>query len=441
MCCGARLRARSSRLPPPLWLVLIVSALARSVSGVPLGNSTYLTVSPSPPPAITPPPPLAFRAWRGGSLLEVSSSSSFLGFVDSLPPPDLLSLSHDGSPYCPPVPPRSGGGPRGVVRYLSPASRRRLSADLARVLRSAPMLFLSLTMPGDPSRWSGSFSPDFGPPRPLPGPFESRHLLRVWFKRVLRHCPTVSAHWKLEPQMRGVPHFHLLMYGFPTDPDSLDAFIVWMRDQWHDVAGRGDPLHLLHGFDAQPVIDNPDLARSYLAKYVSKDGPLELNPDIGAFIPPDPSSVGRFWGVMGRERIPYARPVSVPVPEIVRVMLLRITRRLQRAKIRRSHDARVRRFLSQRLGSLVDSDPAFIRGRSTDLAKLSRILASHHGGEPAPKFSDPFRRVGHLRYTYTRDPVRFLDDLFRAGEIWGRSHRPPPWFRVARLAGPVGTLP
>lgn len=81
-----------------------------------------------------------------------------------------------------------GGGARGAVREFMKESRRRM-------LRWP--LFVTLTdpgvWPGDARRW--------------------KRDLNVWLARLKRAQPDAWAVWKVEPQMLGAPHYHLLVFG------------------------------------------------------------------------------------------------------------------------------------------------------------------------------------------------------------------------------------
>lgn len=413
----------------------------------PLGSGAYLTAegsasfpSGSPHSLSRSPSPLDITVWKGGSLFEVSRRSKvspLSDFTEGLPPPDLLSGGDLGSSLVPPVPPR--GGPRGSILFLSSASRRRLKADLHRVLSSSPFIFASLTMPGLPDNWSPDFFA-FGPPRPLPGPDESRTLLFTWGKRMERRWPSFSAHWKLEPQERGVPHFHLCIYGVDYTQENM----AFMRDAWHEIAGRGHSAHLAYGFVADHVEGGSTKARDYLAKYVSKDGALTLNHDVGRFASSSPS-VGRFWGVINRQAIPYATPLPLQIPPDLVYVVLRILKRLDRSNHRAAYAAQCERLLKREFSHVFGSDASFPDPvKSFHALKSSSDLQRKRasGLVRFPRLFNPFRRVSFLRNHFTPNPARTLSDVFRAGSIWMREFKPPPWGnRPPPLAGPVGRLP
>jgi len=161
---------------------------------------------------------------------------------------------------------------RGRVRDFSRRSRTRLQQTLcaipiAHVGRG--LLFVTLTYPRD-----------------YPGDWQvwKRHL-DTMLKRFRRRFPSFAAVWKLEPQKRGAPHYHLLVVGVP--------FIAadWLRQSWTAIVGG-------RVSETGWARVNVQLARShkgvvsYAAKYTAKYQAL----------PPDwQDGVGRWWGVCNRD--------------------------------------------------------------------------------------------------------------------------------------------
>lgn len=97
---------------------------------------------------------------------------------------------------------KNGGGVRGEVKGFSKAARRRLIRKIGSIDRNAvPQMpiFLTLTYPrdwpSDPKQWK-------------------KHL-DTWVKRLKRKHSKVCAIWKLEPQKRGAPHYHLIVFNVP----------------------------------------------------------------------------------------------------------------------------------------------------------------------------------------------------------------------------------
>lgn len=203
----------------------------------------------------------------------------------------------------------SHGGERGRITGFSAASRRRLLASVGSVdHRQLPAGWLvTLTYPGewaeDPARW--------------------KRDLDAWLKRLVRQHPGCFAWWKLEPQKRGAPHFHLLLYGV----GSLDR--EWVSRTWYEVVGSGDERHLRAGTNCQ-VMASQRASMAYASKYVAKvvDAPSWSWP-------------GRWWGLVGRERVPKVLEVY-DLPDdawcAIRRLLTRWERRRSRHRVCRHAD-------------------------------------------------------------------------------------------------------
>lgn len=183
----------------------------------------------------------------------------------------VLSLKGRKHPGTAPPP----GASRGVVSTLSKRSRKRLLRKLASIdhdkLHCMP-LFVTLTYPGtwpaDPKQWK-------------------RDLDNIC-KRLQRRFPNAAIVWKLEPQQRGAPHFHLLLFNVPwLDRD-------WIAQAWYDVVGSNDPNHLLAGTEVRRVRSWRGVL-SYAAKYVAK---------VNEELPTGWENVGRIWGIRGAKNLP-----------------------------------------------------------------------------------------------------------------------------------------
>jgi hypothetical protein len=105
--------------------------------------------------------------------------------------------------------------------------------------------------------------------------------------RLGQKFPMFGAVWKLEPQKRGAPHFHLLVVGVP--------FIAkeWLSRTWYDVVGSRDEKHLRAGTQVELARSHRGVV-SYAAKYVAKRQALPADWQDG---------VGRWWGMVGRRNV------------------------------------------------------------------------------------------------------------------------------------------
>ena len=166
---------------------------------------------------------------------------------------------------------RSGGGLRGSITGFSKASARRLGLMLAAINQAAvsPLpLFITLTYPAQFSADSRCWK---------------RHLER-FIKRLRRRFDVAAVVWKLEPQERGAPHFHLLVFRHEDIPRQ------WVSQAWFQVVGSGRAEHLRAGTRVE-VIRSWRGVMSYASKrYMGK---------LVDRVPSWWKRPGRFWGVVG----------------------------------------------------------------------------------------------------------------------------------------------
>jgi hypothetical protein len=172
------------------------------------------------------------------------------------------------------VPP--GGGVRGVATF-SPASRKRLLQLVASLDQDTrPPLFITLTYP---EHWSSN-------------PAHWHDDLEAFYKRLCRKYPmcNVAVLWRKEPQKRGAPHYHLLVFGIP--------FIAykWVGQVWAQIT-RGNAATC----SRVERVRSWKGAMFYAAKYLGKNlAAVEFSTDEGEVL----DSVGRHWGVMGKKHLP-----------------------------------------------------------------------------------------------------------------------------------------
>lgn len=168
-----------------------------------------------------------------------------------------------------------GGGTRGKITGFSADSRRRLRSLVHSMRRESKALFMTLT-------WHEI----------LPTPEEAKAALDRFRKRLTRLFPGASAIWKLEPQRRGTPHFHLFVYGVSwVDPQHISRL-------WHECTDEVSGAHRKSGVDVEWVREDGKV-QAYLAKYFSKT-------EENAFEGPEWEWPGRFWGVIARKNLPVA---------------------------------------------------------------------------------------------------------------------------------------
>ncbi|MCS4123141.1 rolling circle replication-associated protein [Salinibacter ruber] len=177
-----------------------------------------------------------------------------------------------------------------VISGFSEDSRRRLRGRLHALRRDASGLFLTLTYQHrDPT------------------PDGAKQDLDTFWKRIRRRFPGASAVWKMEPhtedENRGVPHFHLMVFGVQFIP------VQWLSKIWHDVTGERDYAHRKSCVDLEPFVNEDGKLQSYMTEYMEetydewpdaeKDGPW--------------AETGRWWGCLSRKQLPYAEWEDAPI--------------------------------------------------------------------------------------------------------------------------------
>jgi len=196
----------------------------------------------------------------------------------SFPLLERPSVLHVDPPYAtgtaPTLDTGSRSGTRSEITGFSDRSRRRLRRKVHALDRDVNGHFVTLTYhETDPS------------------PVEAKTHLDTFIKRLFRAFPEASVIWKMEPQERGVPHFHLLVYGIPYIPVQKWCLI------WHQCTGETSDEHAQAGVDLEAHIQRDDgRLMAYLSKYMDKRVSLGDGWD----------SPGRFWGIRGRDRLPWA---------------------------------------------------------------------------------------------------------------------------------------
>jgi hypothetical protein len=195
---------------------------------------------------------------------------------------------------------------RGKVAGFSQKSRMRLMRTLASVRRDNLPLFVTLTFPAD-----------------YPTIIRAKRDLDTLIKRLARKFPGVAGVWKLEPQKRGAPHFHLLIWGV----EWVD--LMWFVPQaWYEIVGSGDPNHLLWhegklgNKHCVQRIEKQQGVFWYASKYMSKE------------VAETYSDWGRWWGVFHRGNLPLGEVVNVEVSEDKAIEFIRYMRRYAHLKSR-----------------------------------------------------------------------------------------------------------
>ena len=208
------------------------------------------------------------------------------------------------------VSPAVGGGQRGAVKGFSDNSRRRLLRTIGGIKRHADLpLFITLTYPEQ-----------------FPNPSESKKHLKMMFQRLGRKYSDHGSIWKLEPQERGAPHYHILTWGV-----SLEKMQEYIPSIWFDIAGAQDKKHLSWhrgelGNGNKHCVQQVNSWRgvwSYASKYLGKTFEVSGWNELWT---------GRYWGVINRDNVPFGELVQqeVDIQKVVEVQ--RYQRRFTRIK-------------------------------------------------------------------------------------------------------------
>ena len=204
--------------------------------------------------------------------------------------------------------PRVGGGQRGRINGFSRQSRYRLMQTIAGVRRDAELpKFITLTYPAE-----------------FPTVKDAKRDLKVMSQRLDRKYKNAGYIWKLEPQERGAPHYHLLMWG------ADDSLLDFVAQNWYEIAGKNDrnALLFLYGLlkGSKPCVTDVNSWRgvwSYASKYLGKTFEVA---EWGS------KWTGRFWGVRNRQNIPFGEEITLPVSKKDVVQLMRYQRRFSKMK-------------------------------------------------------------------------------------------------------------
>jgi hypothetical protein len=199
-----------------------------------------------------------------------------------------------------------GGGERGEIKGFSDNSRRRLLRTIESIRTDADLpLFITLTYPNS-----------------FPDARSSKIHLDTFSKRMKRAFPDVGFIWKLEPQKRLAPHYHMLAWGFKPG-DNLN----WIPSAWYEIAGGGDEKHLhwhmgaLGNQHCVQQVRTWEGVRSYASKYLGKTFQVE-----------GWEAVGRYWGVINRSNIPFGELVVQEVTKAKALEVMRYQRRFAHLK-------------------------------------------------------------------------------------------------------------
>ena len=123
----------------------------------------------------------------------------------------------------------------------------------------------------------------------------------------------------MEFQRRGAAHFHPIFWSLGSDRASLGKFRVWLAWNWFEVVASGNQKHLLAGTSADLISSQFGIMR-YVSGYASKSD--QTKPGC---------SVGRYWGIVGRANIPWAKENVTELSSAQAKLVRRTARRYMQA--------------------------------------------------------------------------------------------------------------
>jgi hypothetical protein len=240
-----------------------------------------------------------------------------------------------------------GGGVRKPCTGFSKGSRRSMQKLVSQFKTSAVCagLFITLTYP---SRF--------------PDGTKAKRDLFTFLKRLKRAYPGAAGLWKLEPQKRGAPHFHLIVLGVP--------FIehTWVATAWFEIVGSRDVRHWQAGTEVRRVKSHQH-AVHYVSKYIAK--PTESYEDGDGL-----GEVGSRWGKFGDWREHLGEVVSLALNASESAKLARVLdhKRLAGARLIKRPQARKRAIVKARRRRPLKLSQYWLGSPDVVLANLLKII-------------------------------------------------------------------
>jgi len=206
----------------------------------------------------------------------------------------------------------AGGGTKKAITNFSKQSRLRLM-KLIRSLCAPPDFHITLTYPcfypADSEEWK-------------------RHL-HNFRRQVTRVFPGYWGIWKLEDQVRGAPHFHIMGSLGPEVREKMKKYDVYksLRAIWYSIVGSGYYSHLKIGTHVRDLRGEGGAKHAmYLTSYVFKTENAENLPEW--------ARPGRFWGIHNKQNMPPCEWQTVQLDLDRAVWLKRLVKRWLKRKAR-----------------------------------------------------------------------------------------------------------
>jgi hypothetical protein len=205
-----------------------------------------------------------------------------------------------------------------------------LRCKIASICRNELPNFLTLTYPAE---WTWDAE------------LWKRHL-KIFSQRFIRRFPTAGFIWKLEFQQRGAPHFHPFVWGIP-ESEGWRSIVDFISEAWFEVVRSGDQKHFIAGTRVEKM-RSATAAIRYVGGYASKTDQTLVG-----------KNVGRYWGVVGKENIPWGPAEVIELDEQQAKVVLRTFRRFIKAINREQRIKRVARQVGLKPAELVSTGAWF----------------------------------------------------------------------------------
>ena len=253
-----------------------------------------------------------------------------------------------------------GGGKRGAVTSFSAQSRKRFMKKIYILQSSSRCLWVTLTQP---AAFVGSIG--------------ARRMAKLWTARVRRAYPAASGLWRIQPQKRGAPHFHVMVYGIPADGLEIKTVRARLAAMWTAVVvggiANGDTLSARsrgqiarYGCDVAEL-ETAEGVQRYVSRYLSRTDAVG-----------NAAVVGRQWGSFNRDALPVSQTETVTVSRQVAQNVVRAARRLQTRSFTRPNGKTVKWTPKYR----TTSSASFI-GAPSVWSRYVDILSGGGGAIPA----------------------------------------------------------
>lgn len=220
---------------------------------------------------------------------------------------------------------QQGGGARGKVKGFSRPSRRRLLHLFGRLdTRKVRCVFLTLTFTNQNSA------------------IEGKKVFRRFRERIRRRFPNTSFVWRLERQVRGDVHFHLVLFNFPYVPQkTLQGWWEQCTQENTSIVhvkllrGRRRVFYYISKYCAKP--SGEVLTSLDNSTYLHAKGKPSLHPAVEAardrsIVYDHDETDGRIWGVFQKWALPWAKFTAWEITDFDHALYLR-WRGLQTAKV------------------------------------------------------------------------------------------------------------